>query len=134
MPQNRQPEPTLLVRSLALGLPPGFEITAHDHGWPQLVFASGGALVVETDRHAWIAPSQRAVWVPAETARQHGLWLGRDGRETRPAEPGPREPSRGGRLGGLAIPTLPTCPRGRARAAEGAGERALLMRQGLRAK
>lgn len=65
MPQNRQPEPTLLVRSLALGLPPGFEITAHDHGWPQLVFASGGALVVETDRHAWIAPSQRAVWVPA---------------------------------------------------------------------
>lgn len=60
-----------MVRSLALGLPSGLVLEEHAHPWPQLVFASEGALSVETGEGTWVVPSLRAVWVPA--GRDHAL-------------------------------------------------------------
>lgn len=61
---RRDPEAGLLVRSLALGLPSGHRIDAHDHAWPQLVYAAAGALSVEASGGEWVVPADRAVWVP----------------------------------------------------------------------
>lgn len=53
----------MVVRSLALRLPPGSEIGAHDHPWPQLVYASRGVLSVTTATGAWVVTPERGVWV-----------------------------------------------------------------------
>ena len=58
-------EANLIVRSLALGLPDGYEIEGHTHSWPQLVYGTRGVMTVNTELGTWVAPSQRAVWVPA---------------------------------------------------------------------
>lgn len=59
------PEASLVVRSLALGLPSGHRIDAHEHGWAQLVFAARGVLAVEDVAKRWIVPPHRGLWVPA---------------------------------------------------------------------
>lgn len=67
MPQNRQPvdERDLIVRTLALGLPAGQRLEGHNHGWPQLIYATEGVMTVTTEVGVWVVPPQRAAWVPA---------------------------------------------------------------------
>jgi len=65
MSQNRQAEEQLIVRTLGLGLPSGFQIDAHAHPWAQLVYATDGVLTVEAAGGHWVVPSHKAVWIPA---------------------------------------------------------------------
>ncbi len=58
------PETRIAIRSLALRLPSGHRIASHDHGWPQLVYATRGVMTVETERGTWVVPSHRAAWIP----------------------------------------------------------------------
>ncbi|HVK24687.1 MAG TPA: helix-turn-helix transcriptional regulator [Actinokineospora sp.] len=58
--------PTRLLR-----LAPGARIDAHRHDDHQILYAGTGALSVATDRGTWIAPTTRAIWVPAGTAHEH---------------------------------------------------------------
>jgi AraC-like DNA-binding protein/quercetin dioxygenase-like cupin family protein len=53
------------IRSHAFNCPDGMEIEAHSHTWHQLVYASRGAMSVNTAEGSWIVPSKRAVWMPA---------------------------------------------------------------------
>jgi len=55
------------VRSLAVNYRAGARIDPHAHEWPQLVYAARGVMTVEVEDGAWIVPTHRAVWVPAET-------------------------------------------------------------------
>lgn len=48
-------------------LVPGGAIDAHRHDDHQIVYAGRGVLAVTTSAGTWIAPSTRAIWVPAGT-------------------------------------------------------------------
>ena len=52
---------------LAIGndYPYPFELARHQHRRAQLIYASEGVLTVDTPQGAWVAPPQRAVWIPA---------------------------------------------------------------------
>lgn len=69
------PEDRILVRSLALGLPSGFQLDNHAHPWAQLLYATDGVLTVTVDaadgRGSWVVPSHRAAWIPGGV--QHHL-------------------------------------------------------------
>jgi AraC-like DNA-binding protein len=60
----------LLMRTLALDLPPGMLLDEHAHALPQLVFAERGALAVSVADRLWVVPPCRALWVPAGTAHR----------------------------------------------------------------
>ena len=45
--------------------PPSFELALHSHGRGQLLYAARGVVAVSTSQGAWVAPSERAVWIPA---------------------------------------------------------------------
>ncbi len=47
--------------------PASFEIAPHRHGRAQLLYAARGVLVVSTSDGVWVAPAERAVWIPAGT-------------------------------------------------------------------
>lgn len=47
--------------------PSSFELHAHRHRRGQLLYASTGTLAVTTPQGSWLAPSERAVWIPATT-------------------------------------------------------------------
>jgi len=64
MPQTRQPD--VRIRSLAITYSSGYAMPAHRHDWDQLIYASRGVMSVHTATGAWVVPTQRAVWVPAE--------------------------------------------------------------------
>lgn len=75
MSRNRQipateSEDSLVVRSMALTLPPGFRIEPHTHPWAQLVYATSGVLSVQTPAGCFVVPSRRAVWVPPGAAHE----------------------------------------------------------------
>lgn len=53
------------MRSLALRFSSGTRIEVHQHDWAQLVYATEGALSVETVSKHWLVPSHRCLWVPA---------------------------------------------------------------------
>jgi AraC-like DNA-binding protein len=70
MPKKRQHgesayEDGFQIRSHAFNCPAGMKIDAHSHTWHQLVYASRGAMSVNTAEGSWIVPSKRAVWMPA---------------------------------------------------------------------
>jgi AraC-like DNA-binding protein/mannose-6-phosphate isomerase-like protein (cupin superfamily) len=48
--------------------PPAFELARHRHRRAQLLYAAEGVVTVDTDQGAWVAPPERAVWIPA------GVW------------------------------------------------------------
>jgi len=48
----------------AADFPSGFHLERHCHPSAQLIYASRGVMMVSTDRGRWVAPPQRAVWVP----------------------------------------------------------------------
>lgn len=60
----------MIVRSLALGLPPRHRLETHDHPWPQLFYATEGVLSFEWRHGAWVVPPLRAVWIPSGV--EHG--------------------------------------------------------------
>jgi AraC-like DNA-binding protein len=45
----------------------GHRVARHRHDRGQLIYARSGIMTVITPAGAWVVPSQRAVWVPAET-------------------------------------------------------------------
>lgn len=45
--------------------PAAFEIAPHSHARAQLLYAAKGVVVVSTPDGAWVAPAERAVWIPA---------------------------------------------------------------------
>ncbi|MFC4007549.1 AraC family transcriptional regulator [Nonomuraea purpurea] len=52
-------------------LAPGAGIDAHRHDTHQIVYACRGVLSVTTGAGAWVAPANRAIWVPAGTVHEH---------------------------------------------------------------
>ncbi|MFE7466801.1 AraC family transcriptional regulator [Streptomyces sp. NPDC057499] len=62
-------EPTAPTR--AQWLAPGAAIDAHRHDDHQIVYAGRGVLAVTTSTGTWIAPGNRAIWVPAGTVHAH---------------------------------------------------------------
>lgn len=49
----------------------GDEVPIHHHGREQLVYASKGLALVNTENGAWVVPPNRAVWVPSNL--DHGV-------------------------------------------------------------
>ncbi|MHB8283507.1 MAG: AraC family transcriptional regulator [Caulobacteraceae bacterium] len=45
--------------------PPSFKLALHTHGRGQLLHAARGVVAVSTPDGAWVAPPERAVWIPA---------------------------------------------------------------------
>jgi AraC-like DNA-binding protein len=69
MPESRQPRqvaPASRRRLLA-----GEAIEPHFHDQAQLVYPAHGLLGVTTSRGTWMAPPNRAVWIPAGAEHQH---------------------------------------------------------------
>ncbi|MFC9687053.1 AraC family transcriptional regulator [Kribbella sp. NPDC056951] len=54
-----------------LPIPAGGEVDAHWHDQHQIVYAGQGVLSVTTDAGSWIAPANRAIWIPARTVHEH---------------------------------------------------------------
>lgn len=52
------------VVGYAADFPSGFVLEGHRHPAAQLVYAVSGVMTVSTDGGWWVAPPQRAVWVP----------------------------------------------------------------------
>jgi AraC-like DNA-binding protein len=52
-------------------IPAGGGIDSHWHEEHQIVYAGRGVLSVTTEAGSWIAPANRAIWVPAGTLHQH---------------------------------------------------------------
>jgi AraC-like DNA-binding protein len=52
-------------------LPAGGGIDPHWHEEHQIVYAGRGVLSVTTEAGSWIAPANRAIWVPAGTLHEH---------------------------------------------------------------
>lgn len=48
--------------------PPSFELAEHRHRRAQLLYAASGVIAVATPDGAWVAPPERAVWIPGGTA------------------------------------------------------------------
>jgi AraC-like DNA-binding protein len=69
MPESRQPRN--VARDVARHLAAGERIDTHHHDQAQLVYPAQGLLAVTTDRGTWMAPPQRAVWVPAGAGHSH---------------------------------------------------------------
>lgn len=51
---------------LAIGdvYPPAFELAEHTHRRAQFLYATSGVMAVSTSEGAWVAPPERAVWIP----------------------------------------------------------------------
>lgn len=77
MPRSRQSRPPTrntavpAVRSLALRLPSGHTLGAHQHDWAQVVYAVRGTLAVRATAREWVVPPLRSVWLPA--GQEHGI-------------------------------------------------------------
>ncbi|MEU6059884.1 helix-turn-helix transcriptional regulator [Streptomyces sp. NPDC047097] len=52
-------------------LTPGAAIDAHRHDEHQIVYAGRGVLTVTTEAGSWVAPADRALWIPAGTVHAH---------------------------------------------------------------
>jgi AraC-like DNA-binding protein/quercetin dioxygenase-like cupin family protein len=52
------------LRSVVRTYAAGHITPRHEHDWPQLLYASGGVMAVETASGSWIVPPQRAIWLP----------------------------------------------------------------------
>ncbi|MFE7315977.1 AraC family transcriptional regulator [Streptomyces sp. NPDC057555] len=64
---RHQPKAVTVVRPLAAGQ----GVDAHRHDEHQIIYAGRGVLAVTTDAGTWIAPGNRALWVPAGTTHSH---------------------------------------------------------------
>lgn len=71
MPQTGQERELPRFRSLpcavylrAFEMPAGHRVEMHDHPWGQLMYAASGTLRASTERHSYLVPAQRALWIP----------------------------------------------------------------------
>ncbi|MBJ7441270.1 MAG: helix-turn-helix transcriptional regulator [Sphingopyxis sp.] len=48
--------------------PPSYELAEHRHRRSQFLYAARGVMAVSTPDGAWVAPPERAVWIPGGTA------------------------------------------------------------------
>ena len=55
------------VVGLGNDFPASFEVAPHRHKRGQLLYAASGVVAVSTPEGAWVAPPERAVWIPAGT-------------------------------------------------------------------
>jgi AraC-like DNA-binding protein len=55
------------LQPLARDYPKGHRVARHRHDRGQLIYARSGIMTVITADGTWVVPSQRALWVPAET-------------------------------------------------------------------
>lgn len=69
--QHRQPRPRPKLERLPRAVyarvesfPAGTWVPAHRHDWVQLTYAISGVLQIKTSGCAYLAPRQRAVWIP----------------------------------------------------------------------
>lgn len=66
-----QRNPNIEVDRAVIGVgqdyPPSFELALHTHRRGQFLHASTGMIAVSTPQGAWVAPPQRAVWIPPMT-------------------------------------------------------------------
>ena len=62
---------TIPTPTRARDLPGGSHIDPHRHPDHQLIYCSGGAAEVRTDTGTWIAPPDRAIWIPAGHRHEH---------------------------------------------------------------
>jgi len=53
------------VVGLSNDFPASFEVAPHRHRRGQLLYAASGVVAVSTSQGAWVAPPERAVWIPA---------------------------------------------------------------------
>lgn len=67
-------EPFLAVRSLAWGYSSGTVVEPHQHDWHQLLYSCSGAMSVHTERHSWMIPPGKAVFVPANRRHSIRMW------------------------------------------------------------
>ena len=69
--QPRYPDDHEDVRRPVIGIgndyPPSFELAEHRHRRGQLLYAASGVIAVSTPYGAWVAPPERAVWIPGGT-------------------------------------------------------------------
>jgi AraC-like DNA-binding protein len=59
------PRPILAVKN---DYPAAYELDWHRHRRGQLLYAAAGVVAVRTSQGAWVAPAQRAVWIPGGVA------------------------------------------------------------------
>lgn len=55
------------VLAISNDYPPSYELDRHQHRRGQLLYAARGVLAVSTPEGAWVAPPERAVWIPGGT-------------------------------------------------------------------
>ncbi|MGW4773595.1 helix-turn-helix domain-containing protein [Nocardia sp. NPDC004278] len=55
-------------------LPGGSQIDRHRHTEHQIVYPSAGVAEVRTDAGSWIAPADRAIWIPAGCWHEHRFY------------------------------------------------------------
>lgn len=65
-----EPDGSIWVRSMAVGFSAPYASGEVRLSWHKLSYASEGVLRVVTPAGAWIAPPQRAVWIPAGVAHR----------------------------------------------------------------
>ena len=70
MPKIRQPASDAAghARAIAVGFTTGYRWASPPSAWGQLVFASRGALTVETGGAVWVVSPHQAVWLPGGMA------------------------------------------------------------------
>jgi AraC-like DNA-binding protein/mannose-6-phosphate isomerase-like protein (cupin superfamily) len=66
-PDDHEATPRAVV-AIGNDYPPAFELARHSHRRAQLLYAAEGVVTVDTDQGAWVAPPERAVWIPAGVA------------------------------------------------------------------
>ena len=64
-------EASILARGLITRYVAGSTLPGHHHRWGQLVYASTGAVRVQTQAGPWMLPPDRVLWLPAQCA--HGI-------------------------------------------------------------
>ncbi|MET7304035.1 helix-turn-helix transcriptional regulator [Embleya sp. NPDC005575] len=52
----------------------GEVIDRHRHDYHQLIYVSAGVLAIRTERGAWVACPDRAVWIPAKIWHEHRVY------------------------------------------------------------
>jgi AraC-like DNA-binding protein len=67
-------EPFLAVRSFTCGYSNGTLIEPHRHNWHQLLYACAGAMSVHAERHSWMIPPGKAVFIPAMCEHSIRMW------------------------------------------------------------
>lgn len=65
-PDDHEDTPRPVV-AIGNDYPPSFELETHRHRRGQLLYAASGVVAVSTPQGAWVAPPERAVWIPGGT-------------------------------------------------------------------